>query len=132
MHGLLVGKSAAATDRPATSATCWLADTPPPQTAPQRNYAQLLLLLATDRPRRHRPPRNERGLLIGKGAAATDRPATQPLLLLATDRPATQLLLLLAADRPRRHRAPRNERARGLLIGKSAAATDRPATSATC
>ena len=34
----------------------------------------------------------------GKNAAATDRPATQ-LLLLATDRPATQLLLL-ATDRP--------------------------------
>ena len=67
---------------------------------------------------RRRRTCNERDLLIGKSAAATDAPAAQ--------------LLLLATDRPRRHRAPRNERARGLLVGKSAAATDRPATSATC
>ena len=59
---------------------------------------------ATDRPRCHRPPRNARGLLIGKTAAA------------ATDRPATQLLL------------PDGRRA--CLIGKNAAATDRPATRA--
>ena len=60
-------------------------------------------LLATDGPRRHRPPRNARGLLIGKTAAA------------ATDRPATQLLL---------------DGRRACLIGKNAAATDRPATRA--
>ena len=78
---MLIGKNAAATDRPATQ----------------------LLLLATDRPRRHRPPRNARGLLIGKNAAA------------ATDRPATQLLL---------------DGRRACLIGKNAAATDRPATRA--
>ena len=98
---LLIGKSAAATDAPAAQ----------------------LLLLATDRPRRHRPPRNARGLLIGKtAAAATDRPATQLLLdgrracligtnAAATDRPATQLLLLATA-RPRRHRPPHNARAK--------------------
>ena len=56
-----------------------------------------------NRRRRHRPPRNARGLLIGKTAAA------------ATDRPATQLLL---------------DGRRACLIGKNAAATDRPATRA--
>ena len=60
--------------------------------------------------RRRRPPRNARDLLIGKHAA-TDRPATQ----LAADRPATQLLL---------------DGRRACLIGKNAAATDRPATRA--
>merc|ERR1712097_131885 len=78
-------------------------------TAATDRPAAQLLLFATDRPRRHRPPHNARaktpppqtapertarGLLIGKNAAATDRPAAQ--------------LLLFTTDRPRRHRPPRS------------------------